>query len=358
MLEHGLEPNERLDRLDDYCKFAHEYEEFVGYAPLQILACVALEADNIKGRVAENELNYILSVIANVADTLVKNGARVSLEAPPSKRPISMNESLASSHLEDGPVIDAYDRSSLKIESNKKLVKLLGGNDRLNAAKKAWLEVKLTPAPSNFSLPFEHESALEDKFVPGGTNEKSCAICWKEFGSIMNRRHKCRVTLRYVCDECSSKRVIVDSNEQRISDGQFTLLCADLTGEAEKKEINRQQQEAQIQHINRTREEARKKRLDEEAQRESLFGGVMEKAASFLAGEDESEMKPAAAATATSEQIGGLSDTLSNTKNALLDRGDKLNSLSDKSAQMVDASANFAKMAKELQKQSEKGFFW
>lgn len=355
LLEHGFEPNERLDKLDEVCSFAHEYDEFVGYAPIQILGCVALEADNLKGRVAEIELEYIMRVICDVAQVLVKNGARLSLDPPPRKRSINMDDSFASSQQEGGPIIDAYDRSSLKIDSNKRVLNLFGGIDRLNGAKKEWSYNKTISAPSTFHLPFEHESAFEDKLVPGGTNEKSCAICWKEFGSIMNRRHKCRVTLRFVCDDCSSKRVLYEDKEYRISDGQFVLFCSDAkkveNGVVEKK---RQQQEAQIEHMTKIREETRKKRLEDEAQRESLFGGMMEKAAGFVFGEDDEVAAPSAA----NEQVRGLSDSLNNTKNAMLERGDKLNTLSDKSAAMVDSSANFAKMAKELQKQSEKSFFW
>ena len=101
-----------------------------------------------------------------------------------------------------------------------------------------------------------------------------------------------------------------------------------------------------------THTKARQSRLNEEAQRESLFGWVMEAAAGLVFVEDKStsEQTPAA-------QVQGLSESVGQTRNALLERGDKLDSLGEKTSQMVDASADFAKMAKELRKQSEKGFF-
>ena len=40
----------------------------------------------------------------------------------------------------------------------------------------------------------------------GGSNDKSCAICRSAFGNILNRKHKCRVSLfgpnpRFVLDQ-------------------------------------------------------------------------------------------------------------------------------------------------------------
>lgn len=360
LLWHGFEPNERLDALAGYGNFAADFEEFLGFTPIQILACAGLEADNLKGRVNEELLSRIMKVLADVADSLVRNGARLSLEAPPTKRSVvTETDSVASSHGSssafDGPVIDAYDRSSLKIDSNKELLDLLGGSERLSACKKAWMEAKSVPAPMTFSVPFEHASAYEEKLVSGGTSEKSCAICWSEFGSLMNRKHKCRISQRYVCDDCSSKRVSFEGNDIRLSDGQFLLVRADIArAEREGAQRIRDQEKAQVEKIQQAHDQARQKRLDEEAQRDSLFGGVMEKAARLVAGEDSVASKPAAA----SEQVAGLSESLGQTRNALLDRGQKLDSLGEKTSQMVDASADFAKMAKELRKQSEGGFFW
>ena len=351
---HGFEPNERLDVIDGLSSFATECEEFIGYAPLQILACAAMEAENLKGRVSDGLLDGIMQVIADVADALVRNGARLSLDAPPLRRLVALKNDSAASSEDDGPIIDAYDRTSLKIESNKKLLNLLGGSDRLSSSKKAWLEVKASCAAPTFKVPFEHEAAYEEKPAPGGNSEKSCAICWIQFGSIMNRKHKCRVTERYVCDDCSSKRVSYDGNDVRLSDGQFLLARADLAkAERESIQMKRAQDEAQIEKMKEAHTKARQSRLNEEAQRESLFGGVMEAAAGFVFGEDQAASEPTPAA-----QVAGLSDSLGQTRNALLERGQKLESLGEKTSQMVDASADFAKMAKELRKQSEKGFFW
>lgn len=351
---HGFEPNERLDMIDGLDTFAPDCEEFIGYAPMQILACAAMEAENLKGRVNGGLLERIMIVIADVTDAMVRNGARLSLDPPPLRRLVALKSDSAASGQDDGPIIDAYDRNSLKIECNKKLLNLLGGSDRLNASKKVWQESKSSPAPPAFKVPFEHEAAYEEKPVTGGSSEKSCAICWTQFGSIRNRKHKCRITERYVCDDCSSKRVTsYEGNEVRLSDGQFLLARADL-GKAERESIQtkRAQDEAQIEKMKEAHTKARQSRLNEEAQRESLFGGVLEAAAGLVFGEDQTTAEPTPAA-----QVEGLSESLGQTRNALLERGDKLESLGEKTSQMVDASAEFANMAKELRKQSERGFF-
>lgn len=356
-MDNGFESNERLDSLGCVYKTAAEFEEFTGYSPMQILACAALEAENLKGRVSNVLLDRILQVLADIAELLVRNGARLSLEPPPTKRLVtSKSNSAADSNAEsEGPVIDAYDRGSMKLESNKKLVTLLGGNDRLKAATKAWQEAKSCQAPIDFVVPFEQDSAFEDRTVPGGSSEKSCAVCWSKFGSIMNRKHRCRISHRYVCDDCSSKRVSLEENDIRVSDGQFLLVRCNMDkAKKEAIEMKRAADEAQIQKM-RQYHEKRKAKVDEDAQRESLFEGVMGKAANYLAyAETEGpDSKPAAAA----QQVAGMTDSLNQTRNALLERGDKLESLGEKTSQMVDQSAEFAKMAKELQRQSQ-GFFW
>jgi transposase-like protein len=354
LVDYGFEPNERIDRLPG--PTISEFEEFIGFAPIQILACAAMEADNLKGRVSDGLLACILKVLVDTSDALVRNGARLSLDAPPTQRLFAAKSDSNGAHSEsDGPIIDAYDRTSLKVDGNKKIASLLGGNDKLNASKKAWQELKASPTTCNFSLPFEHESAFAEKLTAGGSSEKSCAICWSEFGSIMNRKHRCRVSQRFVCDDCSSKRVLHDGKEVRVSDGQFAAVRADLSA-AQSQELQRKraENEANINKMKQAHEKVRQTRIDEETQRDSLFGSMIENAAKMLAGEEEAT-KPASAVV---NQVNGLTDSLNQTRNALLDRGQKLDSLGEKTSKMVDSSAEFAKMAKELQRQSERGFFW
>jgi hypothetical protein len=56
-------------------------------------------------------------------------------------------------------------------------------------------------------------------------------------------------------------------------------------------------------------------------------------------------------------QVSGLMGSLSATRNAFNERGEKLNTLSEKTGALRDASEDFAKMAEELCKSQEKGIF-
>jgi ABC-type transporter Mla subunit MlaD len=95
---------------------------------------------------------------------------------------------------------------------------------------------------------------------------------------------------------------------------------------------------------------------EEQSNRDSLFGGMLDQASNFVFG-DNGDNTPSASASA-SDQVNGLSNSLNDTRDALNERGRKLESLGEKTSEMVNASADFAKMAKELQKKSEGGLFW
>lgn len=187
---------------------------------------------------------------------------------------------------------------------------------------------------------------IEDNEEPGGSSTKSCAVCWKQFGTLTNRKHKCRSSWRYVCDECSTKRLVRGGKDYRVSDGQYLLAAADLV-----KKGSQSERKKSIPVKNAAMEKLERLQAEEDVNRKNLFGGALEHAASFVFGEQDE-------AARTNQSLGGLATTMGETRNALLERGDKLSSMNDKTAEMVDASAKFAKMAKELRKKSEQGLFW
>ena len=193
--------------------------------------------------------------------------------------------------------------------------------------------------------------AIEDSAAPGGSDEKSCAICWSSFGKLMNRKHRCRISRRHVCDECSSKRIVEAGEEHRVSDGQFLLARADEAKSrrlAEAKERSEKEQHRETTEARLSRLEA-----EEQSKRDSLFSGVMEGMAKAVFGEDEETEK------SQQKNIEGLSSQLNQTRDALNERGEKLNTLAEKSDKLVNASRDFASMAKELNRQSQnQGFFW
>lgn len=86
-----------------------------------------------------------------------------------------------------------------------------------------------------------------------------------------------------------------------------------------------------------------------QSSRGSLFSGLFENASAFFL-----------EGNATTSTVAGnnLVSSVSGNRDALNQRGVKLGALNDKSAQLVEASADFAQLARELRKQSEKGLFW
>jgi hypothetical protein len=239
------------------------------------------------------------------------------------------------------------------LDSNKQALKLLGGEDRLSLAKKEWAAIKSIAATSKVTLWQDDKQSIPDSQAAGGSSEKSCAICWKVFG-ILNRKHRCRISKRHVCDDCSTKRLVEGGVENRVSDGQFLLAAVD----AGKEVSNRLQEKVEQDRIQDVRSQKshtalRLERLEaeESADRDSLFGGMMEKATNYVFGQEEEDAKRPA------EQVEGLAASLGQTRDALNKRGEQLATLNDKSAKMVDASSDFARMAKELRKKSEASWF-
>jgi hypothetical protein len=58
------------------------------------------------------------------------------------------------------------------------------------------------------------------------------------------------------------------------------------------------------------------------------------------------------------EEIATVNSTLNKTRDAVIERGEKLNTLVEKSSALNDASLEFKNMAKQLAESQEKGFFW
>jgi len=382
---------------------------FSGYTPLQVLASVALENREKKDWTDEKDFTHIETLIMEAAEFLVRHGARLSIDAPPDKR---LRRSASSG---DEPASPTKTEPKSTVKSTSKMRKFLGGaptsdatgdgnksdekasaksgskirnimgrkdsNDvlaspnkserkasvksvanlrnildsdgKLKAAEVEWNGLSPVNATDHVSLVDDGEVDYPETDAPGGSNERSCAICWKPFGKITNRKHKCRVTLRFVCDDCSTKRLKSQDKEWRISDGQFLLGMVD----AAKEKISLAAKAAERDHeesisVEKAREEIRRERLqEEESNRTSLFGDVIGQASNFVFGEEREEEPQ--------QKVKNIMSSMSETRNALIDRGEKINSLGDKSARLVEASSDFARMAKELRKkQSERGIFW
>lgn len=347
LLSWGFEPNERIEGLTEHIDGYDEILEHVGFAPIQILAAAAIDVYDGKSRMNGTLFMTSIKLISNACEFLVANGGRISLEPPPFER--SKERGTISQASATNGDLKPIDRSILKIQSNKELFDLLGGQ-RLVAAEGKWKETNKTN--SNGTLVFHTDKiAIEDSPAPGGSDAKSCFICWKPFGTLTNRKHRCRVARRHVCDECSSARVLDDGEEHRVTDGQFLLAKADAT-----RSISSQRAE-RSQHGSQDSARAKLDILESQdiANRSSLFGSVVDNMTKAVFGEEEQSKL---SVPSQSSSIQGLSNQLNQTRDQLNERGERLATLAEKSERLANASKDFASMAKELNRQSQGGLFW
>jgi tetratricopeptide (TPR) repeat protein len=369
LLKRGYEPNERLDTRA-FGSTRTSFDEFMGFSPLQILAVLALELDAFARQADFDEItvNCGMQLMGDATELLVRNGARLSLDPPLASR---LREKVAdssapSAEVEADDVPRRMDLLSKKLESDKQILTLLGGEPRLSSARREWSSMKKVATTMNKNLAGDND-VFSGSASAGGSDSLSCAICWSVFGSLMNRKHKCRVTVRYVCDDCSCKRLVQVCSEYRLSDGQFNLARQDAIHEqedhrrAEKGSVptpvcfaekERNVSSPKSSEYARTMVRLDRLEAEQQANRDSLFGGVLEAATNFVMGGGGE------VASSPSTSMSGLTASLDQTRDALNERGEKLSTLNDKSAKLVDASSDFAKMATELRKQSEKGLFW
>jgi len=342
----GFEPNERIEGLSKTFREMEELLDYVGFAPTQILMACVMELTDQRKVLGEDLYSKINDILTNVMECLVLHGGRIFSESAPlirsEERRKFVEESKSDSENE------STKRSRVKIQGNVEL-SLLVGRSKIVEGQSYWKAIKPAPVPSNVVLHTD-KAKIENSLAPGGSDEKSCAVCWKKFG-MLTRKHRCRISRRFLCDECSSHRICVDGEEHRISDGQFLLAKAQ-----ELREISKKSNAALAQ----VRPKGVANRLDqleanEKVNRDSLFGGIMASVSKSLGGAGDTAEQDKAESGAAS--LSGLSNQLNQTRDALNQRGDRLATLSDKSDKLVSASQDFAAMAKELNRKSSQSFF-
>jgi hypothetical protein len=349
LLDHGFEPNERVDLpIPTPVDFPIE---FVGCTPLQVLASVAIDLNKSKELLGADDYTQKVLAVADLAELIVRMGGRISLDTPPITR---LRHKLSNQSLGvEEPSSGRSSSLSICSVSTRQLPVLLGGEARLDGARKCWINDK-SVGVGLVSIMADDKSVFSDGGGPGSSDQKSCAICWKVFGSLMTRKHKCRVSRRYLCDDCSTKRLVSKDGEHRISDGQFLLAKGD-----EARKANRVQQDkvkkarSTAAVCAKSHGAARSTHFEsDERNRESLFGGILEHATNYVFGDVE-QNEPS-----QSDKVQHLNQSLNQTRDALNERGEKLASLDEKTNELVNASSDFARMAKELRKKSEGGLFW
>ena len=361
LLQHGIEPNERIEFIDAIGEFATVINDMVGFTPLQILAAAVFDFENVKDLAANDETirikDYLEKLIQfnieSAAEILIRHGARITVDIPPTSRPrnktVSLSKSVSikksSSNLSSNMQLPSIDRNLLKIDKNTGIIKSFGGQERIKTAKATWSKSRSVKGSGKISLS-SNPGTLADSCSPGGTDTKSCALCWKIFGLVSNRKHTCRASLRYVCDECSSRFVLERGDSFRVSDGQFLLVTNDLQKSLDEKRKLLQKERSE----RKMRLEAKKKH--EETEQDILFSRMGRSVRNFFM--EEVDVNEDGRSTTVDE----ISASLKQTQDAFNERGDKLNSLSEKTDALKDASIDFAKMAKELHESQKGGLFW
>jgi hypothetical protein len=220
------------------------------FTPLQILALVALETTKLEENISERK-RIVTTLIQSIAELLLMNGARINVAPPPSTRLnrmtpkgcYSLSQNKASS-------IQLGDCEGLRLDWNGEIITLFGGANQIKSSLKSFATTsKCVKLGTGCDVKVESTSINSD--APGSSNSNSCAICWVEFGVILNRKHLCRVSRRYVCNDCSTKRLLVNSSENRISDGVFLYFMAEARKVDRKSQGNRDEQMHQ-QRLNAT----------------------------------------------------------------------------------------------------------
>ena len=402
----GFEANERIELpvSGDFPE-KDELTMHVGFAPIQIVAATIMEAARQKESMGEALYATILDLLTKLSVCLCRHGARLSLDAPPRER---RKTNITEQDIVESSFPVAVDRDLLKLPSKELPLISVFGTTKVGDAVKYWRDIKPAAVIPGKVVLHTDKSPIEDSQAPGGSDEKSCAICWTPFGMISQRQHRCRISKRYVCNDCSSKRLSDGEAEHRVSDGkldannmkliflnsfleshslfsstwpctsyfaltilfyifqlgQFVLATGDALIEMNEKvqmavamvqvtqEKQRQNVSSGPKYIGST---VRQQRMEqEEAANRDLFGGFMASVSKNLMGSsNDSEDN----VSNNADSIAGLNAQLSETRDKLNERGEKLSSMADKSDQLVSAAEDFAFMAKELNRKSGQGFF-
>jgi len=391
ILDKGFEPNERIEVHSTHIPIVNEMS---GFAPLQILAVAALDlldkANSLEQSKSNQDLQIAAPILSSCAEMLVRNGAHVFADSPTSadrlnRGPPKKVKKQKSQDIENVVgstfILRQVDRSDINMEKNKDLLRLLGGADRLASARAKYQKVKSIDGKGIKQSYLQGKGLsikVDDCPLPGGSDDKSCAICWKKFGAIRNRKHICRASKKYCCEDCSGRTVVIDGDPRRVSDGQFNMLKFELGRKVEQDRVDkvkhRKDRVAQIERMRAARSpygaskidantnaanannRLRAVEKDEDAAKQNLFGNIGKSLQNFFMEEVEVE-KEQDSSKKTNDNVAGVMSALGQTRQAFNERGEKLNTLVEKTAALNNASEDFAKMARELKESQEKGIF-
>lgn len=368
LISFGFEPNERIEGLSTSFRGMDKLIGHIGFAPTQIVLAAILDTVNKKKDFDEILYVKINDTLVSVMECMFLRGARVFPDSPPLVRTVERRQesklyctitTRGEDHKEGGARTnnDYLNRSQVNTHGSIELTNLLG-KSALTEAQLFWKNQKPSIATSNVVL-HNDKSKIENSLAPGGSDDSNCSICWKKFG-MMTRKHRCRISRRFICDECSTHRIFVNNEEHRVSDGQFWLFKVEELKQMGKimKDVTMHDQEKKppMQTKNGEQNGEKSTRLDklgsDEHKKRDLFSGIVATVNKSFGATEASDPS-----TNESDTLDALSSQLHQTRDALNERGDKLSTLNDKSDKLVNASQNFAALARDLNRKSNKSFF-
>lgn len=196
-----------------------------------------------------------------------------------------------------------------------------------------------------------------------------CSICRAKFGLISTRKHLCNVSKAWVCDDCSQKRVIIDGEEVRVSNGMYVVVMEHGKRVLERKERERKQREKRVLREMEEEESARRNaaasrrvssQADENANRTELFGkhrqsiiAAVKGVGDFFNGEERDSTSKGDVSSST-RKVEGAAAAAAEARDRLNERGEKLSQLSEKTEALANQSSEFARLARELNQQQKR----
>lgn len=191
LLEYGFEPNERIEFGNNLIP---ELDDVSGFTPIQLLAAIATDTQR------EKHLDsYMLEIIQQAAGVLLTAGARLNLAPAASRvrpRKISklINETTESNRALREAILNQkgeYERGFPLVE-NDAVITCFGGKSLITDLQSYWSSMKYISWDSEYTkLSLQDSVETPDSPENGGNDEKSCAICWQEFGMFSYRSKQC-----------------------------------------------------------------------------------------------------------------------------------------------------------------------
>jgi len=220
-----------------------------------------------------------------------------------------------------------------------------GASINLEALSERWSS---SPAVNADTLGMTINCLEKPRDHPHGAKEgPTCLLCSAHF-TLFLRQHHCRLCNALCCDTCSRRRATVEAKDVRVCDGCYNLVLS-------KVEYARQRTLSQgFRPLSPSPTSKSSPTSSSSSSSAAAAQATKNRAELFGSGAQSGRAK------ADASGGGGLESTqatLSEVADRLAERGEKLNRLNDKTADMSNAANEFANLAKKLNEQNRNRWF-